>query len=190
MLNICGIIAFLMLYIYDFNLIYFKNKFLKSFFLIGMLVIVLTTLANIIIYFPKHWDVKMFIYSFFSLLSLCGLVYTLFFALEFDEAYQNDNCNQICTKTGVYALCRHPGVLWMLLMYLFLYLAFRDDALLFMVIGYNTMNIIYVILQDMIIFPQQFIDYTEYKETVPFLVPTIKSIRACVKTIGEGQDEI
>ena len=31
MLNICGIIAFFMMYIYDLNLIYLGNKFLKVF---------------------------------------------------------------------------------------------------------------------------------------------------------------
>lgn len=32
MLNICGIIAFFMMYIYDLNLIYLGNKIFKKFF--------------------------------------------------------------------------------------------------------------------------------------------------------------
>lgn len=53
MLNICGIIAFFMMYIYDLNLIYLGNKIFKKFFAIGSIILVFATLANIIIYFPK-----------------------------------------------------------------------------------------------------------------------------------------
>ena len=148
MLNICGIIAFFMMYIYDLNLIYLGNKIFKKFFAIGS-------------------------------------INTLFFALKFDDAYKNTENKQPCVKTGVYALCRHPGVHMMILMYLCLYLAFQNETMLFMLIGFNLLNIGYVILQDIIIFPKQFVDYDEYKKIVPFLVPTIKSIRSCIRTFGE-----
>ena len=35
MLNICGIIAFFMMYIYDLNLIYLGNKIFKNFLRLG-----------------------------------------------------------------------------------------------------------------------------------------------------------
>lgn len=73
----------------------------------------------------------------------------------------------------------------MILMYLCLYLAFQNETMLFMLIGFNLLNIGYVILQDIIIFPKQFVDYDKYKKIVPFLVPTIKSIRSCIRTFGE-----
>ena len=166
MLNICGIIAFFMMYIYDLNLIYLGNKIFKKFFAIGSIILVFATLVNIIIYFPKK-------------------IYTLFCALKFDDAYKNTENKQPCVKTGVYALCRHPGVHMMILMYLCLYLAFQNETMLFMLIGFNLLNIGYVILQDIIIFPKQFVDYDENKKIVPFLVPTIKSIRSCIRTFGE-----
>ena len=120
-----------------------------------------------------------------ALLAAIGLIYTLFFALKFDDAYKNTENKQPCVKTGVYALCRHPGVHMMILMYLCLYLAFQNETMLFMLIGFNLLNIGYVILQDIIIFPKQFVDYDKYKKIVPFLVPTIKSIRSCIRTFGE-----
>ena len=158
MLNICGIIAFFMMYIYDLNLIYLGNKIFKKFFAIGSIILVFATLANIIIYFPKKIDAHFIIFLGLALLAAIGLVY---------------------------ALCRHPGVHMMILMYLCLYLAFQNETMLFMLIGFNLLNIGYVILQDIIIFPKQFVDYDEYKKIVPFLVPTIKSIRSCIRTFGE-----
>ena len=185
MLNICGIIAFLMLYVYDLNLIYKKNRFLKNFFMIGSSVIVLTTLINIIIYFPKSWNFTMIVYTILALLSCGGLIYTLFFALDVEKAYGNDCCDQTCIKSGIYALCRHPGVIWMALMYLFLYLAFKNEDMLFMLVVYNGLNLGYVILQDIIIFPKQFVDYQQYKKIVPFLIPTIKSLKECIRSFQE-----
>ena len=69
--------------------------------------------------------------------------------------------------------------------FMFIFLAFQNETMLFMLIGFNLLNIGYVILQDIIIFPKQFVDYDEYKKIVPFLVPTIKSIRSCIRTFGE-----
>ena len=40
------------------------------------------------------------------------LIYTLFFALPFDKTYQNESEKRMAYTEGVYALCRHPGVLW------------------------------------------------------------------------------
>ena len=61
MLNICGIIAFFMMYIYDLNLIYLGNKIFKSFLRLSI-ILVFATLANIIIYFPKKIDAHFIIF--------------------------------------------------------------------------------------------------------------------------------
>ena len=100
---------------------------------------------NIIIYFPKKIDAHFIIFLGLALLAAIGLIYTLFFALKFDDAYKNTENKQPCVKTGVYALCRHPGVHMMILMYLCLYLAFQNETMLFMLIGFNLLNIGYVI---------------------------------------------
>lgn len=182
MLNICGIIAFLLLYIDDFNLIFFKKRIFNHCFLFGTILLVLTTLINIIINFPKNITIEIAFYLLIALFFLGILIYTLFFALDFDEAYKDQGNNQKCIQTGVYALCRHPGVIWMFLMYLFLYFAIRNEAMLYMLVGYNFLNFIYIVIQDLIIFPRQFIDYQEYKKVVPFLLPTVNSIKKCIRT--------
>ena len=52
------------------------------------------------------------------------LVYTLFFALPVQEAYGSQGeVRAVCTES-VYALCRHPGVLWFAGLYLCVWLGF------------------------------------------------------------------
>ena len=43
---------------------------------------------------------------------LCFLIYTLFFALPFETTYIQESRYREAYTEGVYALCRHPGVLW------------------------------------------------------------------------------
>ena len=43
---------------------------------------------------------------------LALLIYTLFFALPFEETYCEENRLRAAYTEGVYGLCRHPGVLW------------------------------------------------------------------------------
>ncbi len=43
---------------------------------------------------------------------LALLIYTLFFALPFEETYCEENKLRAAYTEGVYGLCRHPGVLW------------------------------------------------------------------------------
>ena len=45
-------------------------------------------------------------------LFLCLLIYTLFFALPFEETYCEENKLRAAYTEGMYGLCRHPGVLW------------------------------------------------------------------------------
>ena len=43
---------------------------------------------------------------------LALMVYTLFFALPFSATYLEENAPRKAYTGGMYALCRHPGVLW------------------------------------------------------------------------------
>lgn len=63
MMKILGISAFLLLYLDDFNLIYFHKKQLNKYFLLGSILIVITTLINIIANFSIIWKInKVFFY--------------------------------------------------------------------------------------------------------------------------------
>lgn len=120
----------------------------------------------------------------FSLVSLalavaCGIamVIALFFSLPKDT-YTDPGQKRKAFKGGMYALCRHPGVLWYALMYVFLMLPMQNMAgwtiCLVLVLG----NVLYMLLQDFWTFPAVFVDYSEYKQKTPLFFPTPQSIAA------------
>lgn len=111
---IIGSIGFLCCFLYDHNSIRLKKSFLHPFFSIGCFLIAVSTGLVIRSCWPRQGS-SFFISAVFltaALLFLGLLIYTLFFALPFDETYVKENHERLAYTEGVYALCRHPGVLW------------------------------------------------------------------------------
>ena len=111
---IIGSIGFLCCFLYDHNSIRLKKSFLHPFFSIGCFLIAVSTGLVIRNCWPRRGS-SFFISAVFlaaALLFLGLLIYTLFFALPFDETYVKENHERLAYTEGVYALCRHPGVLW------------------------------------------------------------------------------
>ena len=57
----------------------------------------------------------------------------------------------------MYALCRHPGILWFFLLYLLLGLAMTPSPLLYHGLFYSLCNFLYAVFQDLWTFPQDFL---------------------------------
>ena len=167
-----GILGFVFLFIYDLNQILFRQKILKVCFAIGIFMIILTTV--IAVFNP----IKSVFGIFIAVIALCYTIYALFFALDFNDTYIGDKY-QVNDK-GLYALCRHPGFYGLLGIYLGLFIAYRTNLLLVMFVVYNLLNFIYILFEDLVVFPQIFDDYDRYKKEVPFLIPSKKSIRKCL----------
>jgi len=82
--------------------------------------------------------------------------------------------------TGMFALCRHPGVLWLGLVYLALWGLLGGVALLWAFVLFFVLDVLYVLWQDVWLFPSSIAGYAAYRRRTPFLVPTPRSVRACV----------
>ena len=108
------------------------------------------------------------------------LIYTLFFALPVEASYASPGEKRPACTTGVYALCRHPGVLWFAGLYGCLALAaglpLWEAAVL------SALNVGLVAFEDRCVFPARLEGYGAYQASTPFLVPNRASIRACRKT--------
>ena len=89
---------------------------------------------------------------------------------------------------GMYALCRHPGVLWFTGFYCCLWLALGGAALFWLAFWYSLFNVGYVLVQDYYTFPRIFTDYAQYKRQVPFLLPNVKSLKNCILTLRKVGD--
>lgn len=124
-----------------------------------------------------------------AILLFALLIYSLFFALPFQQTYTEQESGSKVCRRGVYALCRHPGVLFFWGMYLLLGLAALPAPLLLHGQLFSLLNLAYVYFQDRVTFPKTFCDYEDYRQRVPFLIPTRRSIREAAQTLGRADSE-
>lgn len=182
MIWICiGCISFPLFILYDMNQIKSNSTYMKPLFLIGLTVLFSVTLKLSATVFESDYSVGFLTVAVFCLLAglnLLLLVYTLFFAIPFQEAYVEGSKQKIC-KEGVYALCRHPGVIFLAGFYLFLGLALGRPMMLLAGLCFSVLNLLYVWIQDLYIFPALFEGYEEYRQEAPFLIPSRVSMTKC-----------
>lgn len=105
---IIGSIGFLCCFLYDHNSIRLKKSFLHPFFSIGCFLIAVSTGLVIRSCWPRRGS-SFFISAVFltaAILFLGLLIYTLFFALPFDETYVKENHERLAYTGG--CLCTLP----------------------------------------------------------------------------------
>lgn len=182
---ILGSVGFLLYFIYDINSIQKKNKFMQKFFAAGTILVVVSLLMELYLAWGQgHRSAgAMAGFGIGAVLFLVLLIYTLFFALPFEETYCEENKLRAAYTEGVYGLCRHPGVLWFVGAYLCMWGMFggwRQGVYFLLMIFWNYL---YIIFQDLWTFPRTFFNYNEYQKTTPFLIPNRESIRVCLCNI-------
>ncbi len=108
MLNIVvAVLPFVMFILYDVNSVKWEIAVFRKLFLIGVVLIIINTIVIIINNYTLYS--AEIVYAAPALLCLCMLIYSLFFALPFQDTYTaGKNPSNLC-KTGIYAMCRHPG---------------------------------------------------------------------------------
>lgn len=111
------------------------------------------------------------------------LLYSLFLELPFKKTYGGAKYSCELVDTGTYALCRHPGVLWFGLTFLFFFLATGAVLLLLACIIWTAIDIVHVYIEDRFFFPKMFAGYKAYAKSTPMLVPNRSSIRRCISTL-------
>jgi protein-S-isoprenylcysteine O-methyltransferase Ste14 len=144
---------------------------LNSTFFIGCIILGYVTFSLALPLLPGTplWRLVLFggaAVCFFAL-----LMFALFFAIPFEETYISQGGVKKVCRTGMYGMCRHPGVLWFAGFYLFLYLAVPSFELLIAALAFNAANVVYILWQDGYLFPKTFADYDDYKLSVPLLIP-------------------
>ena len=183
---IIGLIAFVFYFIYDINSIRWENRIAHTLFFAGTCMLTLCTILMIVSACTEKNE-NVFrsgytcIFAVLSAVCLFLMVYSLFFALPFDETYvKTDSKPKVC-DTGMYAICRHPGVLWFCLFYFFMAVALRDITFIMSSTVYSLCNIAYGLFEDCYIFPKRFEDYDRYKKETPMFIPTPQSIKKALK---------
>lgn len=180
-----GAAAFGLFVLYDINSVVWKKKTLRSFFALGVLLLLAATGICLLRSFGSSrlfHNSAAVLYLIPGAVSFALMIYSLFFALPFGETYVHVSGKAAPCDRGMYALCRHPGVLWFCFVYLFLALAWGTATVWAMGIFYSLMNVGYVVLQDLWTFPRTFEDYEGYRKRVPFLIPTAGSMKRAWET--------
>ena len=189
---VLGTISFILYMVYDLEqagvISHRFRKITKCFFTVGSVFLVAATVMLLWKVDVLHMErgMKQIFFLILAILFLGLLIYTLFFALPFEETYVMQNAHKTYDKK-MYALCRHPGVLWFAGFYICLWLVFGGKPLLVMAVWFSFLNFCYVILQDHYTFPRIFSDYAEYQKRVPFLIPNGKSLKRCLETFKESR---
>lgn len=157
-----GCLAFGFLYIFDFNKILWHRRILNLNFGIGVSLLVFSTVG--ILYnalLPNGYErfdhpalPVGIVAGLLAAVALMLMVYSLFFALPFKETYVNPKEKNSIIDTGMYALCRHPGVIWFFFFYLFLWLASGVKLMLWAGLVWTFMDVLHVYIQDRWLFPQ------------------------------------
>ncbi|MEA4921444.1 MAG: hypothetical protein VB078_11075 [Clostridiaceae bacterium] len=122
----------------------------------------------------------------FFLIFLSLLLYTLFPALTHGDTSTVERGKLPLVSTGVYALCRHPGVLWMAGCCICLYIICPTAEMGILAFLVAFFDLVYVWWQDLFIFPYTISHYNDYKNSVPFLIPTALSVVRCLNNLRQG----
>ena len=104
---------------------------------------------------------------------LAMLIYTLYFALPFDSTYcQEADRHKVC-RSGMYGWCRHPGIWWFFGCFFCMGLSTGNPDRVMLGLCLSFLNLLYAWYQDRLIFVEEFCDYRDYQEQVPFLLPRL-----------------
>ena len=177
---LAGCAAFLFFFVSDCNDRWLHSRALTLSFPVGAVLLVTATIAQTVRGAPPVDSllVRIFFWVLAALFAAL-LGFTLFLALPVRDSYTAPGKRRPVYDAGVYALCRHPGVLWQAGFCLCLWPAAGFPAHAFL--GYTALNLALVSFEDYCIFPKILWGYGEYRKTVPFLIPTPESVRRCLK---------
>ena len=171
-----GVFGFVLLLMFDICSLCNKN-YLKYFFGIFGFLLIFGSSILILVDFSSMLEIDRSLRAIslvFAIASLALLVYSVFIEVG-KKTYELENEHALVTD-GTYALSRHPGVIWMLFLYVFGAIFFQNLMAIYAALIWTLANIIYVTIQERFIFNKIFDNYEEYRESTPMILPNYESI--------------
>lgn len=176
MMLFLGVFSFALFFLGDLNDAFFRKKALKPCFFAGFVTLTIATALRLA---PK---VGAELLICIPALIFARLLYkALFGAFPVKPAYTDAEAEKKTVSSGVYALCRHPGVLFFAGLYICLVPALGlplVDCVL-----YIALDFLLAWAEDALIFPRSLKGYDEYKKAVPFIIPNSRSIKNCLSSM-------
>ena len=179
-----GVLGFIVLYWVDFFDLRGKKTFKILIWFVGISLLLVSHIQVVVsskVYIFHEFLKSVGVIS--SIIFFTLLLYSVFIEIPILRKRGFATNSDGLIDIGTYALSRHPGVLWYILMLISLFLSTGSKELIYSIPIWSLMNIIYAIVQDLYYFPRLFgNDYNVYKKSTPMIIPTFKSIRAFVFT--------
>lgn len=143
-------------------------------------------LASLIVIFATQfaacpWDVLSILCLIIALIAAALTIKALFFSLPANTYAAPEQGRPAYTK-GMYALCRHPGVLWLCVALVAVAVMLRTPAAVVGCLVLCAGDVAYMLFQDRWSFPRTFCDYEAYKRSTPLILPTAASVRRAFET--------
>ena len=173
-----GICGFALFYLSDANDLHWGRQELRLCFPLGALLLTAATAAECLMREAPVAGWGRAAAGAGTLLFLMLEIYALFFALPPKASYGTPGQSRSTRVTGLYALCRHPGVLFFIPLYFGLWLTFGLSPVSGAV--YALLDVLLVIYEDRRVFPAVLEGYADYQRQVPFLFPNAGSISNCL----------
>jgi len=184
-LILIGAFAFLILTMFDYAKLKRLHALLNGLFGVGILMLVY---ASIMILFI---DKPLFVFRAFPMMWIAAgigfieMIYALFFALPFSKTYVKNTASTSLVTTGLYGLCRHPGVWGFFLFFFCGALASGNGTFLIASLVWTLLDVLHVYLQDTLFFVKTLNGYTLYQQTTPFLFFSTKNLHKALTTLGK-----
>ena len=120
-------------------------------------------------------------------ISLPLLIHSLFVGLPFRKTYLTTGIGDRLITTGVYALTRHPGVIWFTILMLALIPVSGSRLLLIAAPVFIALDILLVTIQDRFIFSKMFDGYVSYRRRTPMLFPNRRSLNIFLRSLRKAE---
>lgn len=171
-----GCLAFAIFFLSDYNDAMLRHRSLVFCFPLGTALLIIATVLQLRFEAAPVSDPLSRVFLWIVFVVFAGLlIYTLFFSIPAASAYGAPGEKRAVFTTGVYALSRHPGVLWFAVAYVCLWLA--GGLPFYAAVTYILLNVALVTFEDKIVFPIVLTGYGAYQRSTPFLIPTPNSIK-------------
>lgn len=166
-----------------------KRRCAGLLFLTGCAMLIFATLRLLLETGVKRTGGVCGVFTVMAFASVLLLLYSVFWAVR-PGPKERMACpadKQPLISRGMYALCRHPGVLWLGAFYGFMAIARGSLSWLLAFLLFTGGDTLYVLYQDRRIFPHTIDHYAEYQKHTPFLIPTASSMKEALAAFGQRE---
>lgn len=163
-LFIVGSVGYFLAGLYDVAILYDKSLLKRilfvGFFLTGIPYLFLPSLAT-----SPFGPVVLLFAIPLLLLFLWLLIYSVFI-----EIHKGSEHASSLYQKGTYSFSRHPGFLWYTTINCIIAMYFWDFNVALLCVGFTLCNFVLILVEDIVLFPLMFTEYSEYKKHTPFLL--------------------